>query len=111
MIHLSNVPQSLCIKMILGFKPAIVLSAIVAEVDIQQLAHACNHRRRNDFQSGGGGGQFFGSLNWRVSAGRRKLHDAGGCLRGDVPPWKVGAFFENVDSNEVIWCTIFHHNY
>ena len=33
----------------------------------------------------------------------------GGCLRGMWPPSEVGAFFENVGSNEAIWCTIFHY--
>ena len=32
-----------------------------------------------------------------------------GVSEGDVPPSEVGAFFENVVLNEVIWCTIFHH--
>ena len=36
------------------------------------------------------------------SGGPRFVCDAGGCLRGDVPPSEVGAFFENVGSNEAI---------
>ena len=92
MIQLSNVPQSLCIKMILGFKPAIVLSAIVAEVDIQQLAHACNHRRRNDFQSGGGGAIFWKS---KLARQRRPSHVVRrrGVSEGGCAPLKSWGFF------------------
>ena len=44
------------------------------------------HRRRNDFQSGGGGN--FEGQKLRISAGRRACAMQGGCLRGDVPPEK-----------------------
>ena len=37
-----------------------------------------------------------------------RLRDAGGVSEGDVP-LKSWSFFENVGSNEAIWCTIFHH--
>ena len=65
------------------------------------------HRRRNDFQSEGAG--FFWKSRMAHQRWPSRLRDAGRCLRGDVPPSEVGAFFENVGSNEVIWCTIFHH--
>ena len=64
------------------------------------------HRRRNDFQSGGR--QIFGSREWRVSAGRRACAKQG-VSEGDVPPLRSWSFFENVGSNEAIWCTILHH--
>ena len=62
--------------------------------------HLCFHRRRNDFQSGGGP-DFWKSKMVRQRRPSR-LRNAGGCLRS----W---SFFENVSSNEAIWCTIFHH--
>ena len=65
------------------------------------------HRRRNDFQSGGGG-KFLevknGASAPAVALARRRVVSEGGC--GPLRSW---SFFENVDSNEVIWCTIFHH--
>ena len=64
------------------------------------------HRRRNDLWSGGG--QIFGSLEWRVSTGCRACVTQGG-VWGGMCPLRSWNFFENVGSNEAIWCTIFHH--
>ena len=60
-----------------------------------------NHRRRNDFQSGGGAiFEVKNGTGRRACASRRR-----GCLL----PSEVGDFFENVVFNETIWCNIFHH--
>ena len=73
------------------------------------MAHLAtfNHRRRNDFQSGGGA-RFFevknGASAPAVVLARRRGVSEGGCA-----PLRSWSFFENVGSNEVIWCTIFHH--
>ena len=55
--------------------------------------YSYTHRWRNDFQRGGAN---FWSQKWRVIKRRpSRLRDAaGGCLRGDVPPSKVGAFWK-----------------
>ena len=47
-------------------------------------------------------GPVFWSQQWCVS-------DAEGCLRGPPSPLRSWSFFENVGSNEAIWCTIFPH--
>ena len=65
-----------------------------------------HHRRRNDFQSGGGEGKIFEVK--MVRKGRpSRLRNAGGCLRGGDVPLRSRSFFGNVVLNEAIWCTIF----
>ena len=63
------------------------------------------HRQQNDFQSGGP--RFLKSQMVRQRQ-LSCLRDVGECLRGDVAPSEVGAFFENGVLNEAILCTIFH---
>ena len=53
-------------------------------------------------------GQIFGSQKWRVSAGRCACAMQGD-VWGGMCPLRSWSFFENVSSNETIWCTIFHH--
>ena len=64
------------------------------------------HRRRNFWKWGRG--QIFGSQKWRVSAGLRACATQGS-VWGGMRPLRSWSFFENVGSNEAIWCTIFHH--
>ena len=65
--------------------------------------HICWYGRWNDFQRGGG-------KILEVKNGANALIKTGANVWGGMCPPQKLELFENVVLNEVIWCTIFHHD-